>query len=136
MRAHTQTLTNCSEHIAKRVHLPSHFPILEGSGRGLGPRRLREKDGSPVRSRLPGGLSSHHSRRIHLLPASSSLGALNWWHFQSDGLTHLDRRLAWSVNRSCGRPRVSQDTGKRRREAGGPLTTRSAVRPPSITESP
>lgn len=56
------TLTSCSEHITNSVHLPSHLPILEGSGRDLEPRRLRGKDGSPVRSRLPDLLGSHHSR--------------------------------------------------------------------------
>lgn len=54
-------LTNCSEHITNSVHLPSHFPILEGSGRGLEPRRLRGKDESPFRSRLAKRLGSHHS---------------------------------------------------------------------------
>lgn len=54
-------LTNCSEHITSSVHLPSHFPILEGSGRGLEPRRLRGKDESPFRSRLAKRLGSHHS---------------------------------------------------------------------------
>lgn len=54
-------LTSCSEHITSSVHLPSHFPILEGSGRGLEPRRLRGKDESPFRSRLAKRLGSHHS---------------------------------------------------------------------------
>lgn len=44
------------------VHLPSHAPILEGSGRGLEPRRLRGNDESPVRSRLPARVGSHHAR--------------------------------------------------------------------------
>lgn len=56
------SLTSCSEQITNSVHLPSHFPILEGSGRGFEPRRLRGNDESPVRSRLPSRLSSHHSR--------------------------------------------------------------------------
>lgn len=61
-RAHTNThtLTNCSRQTTSSVHLASHFPILEGSGRGLEPRRLRGNDGSPVRSRLAGRTGSHH----------------------------------------------------------------------------
>ena len=82
---HKHTLTNCSEHITTSVHLPSHFPILEGSGRGLGPRRLRGNDGSPDRSRLPNGLSSHHPR----LDLSCSLVSLSTQNtldvLQSDG---------------------------------------------------
>lgn len=64
-------LTSCREQITSSVHLPSHFPILEGSGRGLEPRRLRGNVGSPVRSRLPARLSSHHPPKVPQPPPAT-----------------------------------------------------------------
>lgn len=104
------TLTSCSEHITSSVHLPSHFPILEGSGRGLEPRRLRGKDESPFRSRTAKRLGSNHS--LPKWPEKAS------WHpvardSRSQRGTHLD---CWGLSVNCR-------AAFRRERRGRPLLT-------------
>lgn len=104
------TLTSCSEHITSSVHLPSHFPILEGSGRGLEPRRLRGKDESPFRSRPAKRLGSNHS--LPKWPEKAS------WHpvardSRSQRGTHLD---CWGLSVNCR-------AAFRRERRGRPLLT-------------
>lgn len=103
-------LTSCSEQITSSVHLPSHFPILEGSGRGLEPRRLRGKDESPFRSRLAKRLGSHHS-----LPKRPDRGLPDTLPDRDCRLqpgTHLDCWGLLSVNSRAAE-------GERRGEEGG-----------------
>lgn len=122
-------LTSCSEHITSSVHLPSHFPILDGSGRGLEPRRLRGKDESPFRSRLAKRLGSKHSlpkmtrprppdthdardSRFTARDPSCRLGEGGWWWLSvnsraafSEGASTSHRPAAVQPTPTTGSPR-------------------------------